>query len=322
MKITAPLLITAILVSGIIGFFVGRNFSPTQDTASIATDNSLDDEVKEKAYLAGKVIPSETMNLKEEETENEVVVAAVIPDKPTTASSDPTTISSTNEEEKETASTAYNNTSSPVAMVLKRVNMGISDKKISEVLKSVAGNLELQRLAYVSALGQDCSGIFHKIKDSIQVRLPTLAQNSGYDYPVYAKDRSSRQIADWYYQKNNLLIVEDPISAKNSIRPGAVMFYGKPNKKYSNMTIESLTDRDNNYTPNGSIMHVAVVTSVRTDEKGNVLDYTIMHGRNTRIHASRSGSKEIQSRNTHGLPPFGNWSQQWVAIANIATKAL
>lgn len=86
------------------------------------------------------------------------------------------------------------------------------------------------------------------------------------------------------------------------------------------MTIEMLTDKNNNFTSNGAIMHIAVVTSVRMDEDGNVIDYTMMHGRNKRRHASRSGSKAIQSKRTKGLPPFGNWSQQWVAIANIVTE--
>lgn len=80
-----------------------------------------------------------------------------------------------------------------------------------------------------------------------------------------------------------------------------------------------LTDHSNNYTSNGAIMHVAVVTAVTTDEEGNVVDYTIMHGRNAEKHASRTGSKAVQSRNTENLPPFGNWSHQWVAVANIMT---
>ena len=43
------------------------------------------------------------------------------------------------------------------------------------------------------------------------------------------------------------------------------------------------------------------------DENQNVISYTIMHGRNKSVHASRSGSKAVQSLRTKGLPPFGNW---------------
>lgn len=202
---------------------------------------------------------------------------------------------------------------------LPRTKMGISDVKIGNVLTSISENLEAKRLAYISSQMQDCSGIFHQLKDSLQERLPSLADGGSYQYPSPKEARSSRQIADWYHENNNLLIVQDAMASRNSIRPGSVMFYGKSGKKFSNIDIDMLTDRDNNYTSNGAIQHIAVVTQVSTDENGNVLDYTIMHGRNSSVHASRSGSKAVQSLNTKGLPPFGNWKQQLVAIANIAT---
>ena len=202
--------------------------------------------------------------------------------------------------------------------VLERMIKGISDQKISNVLEEIAQNMEKQKLIYDSSLGQDCSGIFHRIKDSIQARIPAL-KGTEYQYPEFKSIRSSRQIADWYHRNNNLLIVEDPIASRNSIRPGSVMFFAKPGKKFRNMTIEQLTDNKNNFTSNGYIMHIAVVTSVQTDENDNVIAYTMMHGRNKRHPASRSGSKEVQSTRTTGLPAFGNWSQQWVAVANIAT---
>ena len=203
---------------------------------------------------------------------------------------------------------------------LERTKMGISDKKIGEILTTVAENLEAKKLEYRSDLLQDCSGIFHQMKDSLQQRLPALG-GAEYQYPSSKNVRNTRQIADWFYKNNNLLIVEDAVASRNSIRPGSVMFYGKSNKTFTNIDIDMLTDRKNNYTPNGAIMHIAVVTAVTTDKEGNVVDYTIMHGRNPRRHASRTGSKEIQSTRTKGLPPFGNWSQQLVAIANISTKA-
>jgi len=201
---------------------------------------------------------------------------------------------------------------------LARVKMGISDKKIAEVLSSVAQSMEDQKLAYVSSKMQDCSGIFHQLKDSLQSRLPSLAAGSQYQYPTPQVARSSRQIADWYHKNNNLLIVQDPLASRNSIRPGAVMFYGKSNRTFKDIDIEMLTDSDNNFTSNGAIQHIAVVTAVSLDVDGNVVDYTIMHGRRPGKIAQRSGSKKVQSRNKT-LPAFGHWSQQWVGIANIAT---
>ncbi|MFK8005590.1 MAG: hypothetical protein AB8H03_04435 [Saprospiraceae bacterium] len=201
---------------------------------------------------------------------------------------------------------------------LARVKMGISDKKIAEVLSAVSKIMEDQKLAYVSSMMQDCSGIFHQLKDSLQSRLPSLAAGSQFQYPTPQVARSSRQIADWYHKNNNLLIVQDPIASRNSIRPGSVMFYGKANRTFKNIDIDMLTDRNNNYTSNGAIQHIAVVTAVTVDTDGNVIDYTIMHGRRPGKTAHRSGSKEVQSRNKT-LPAFGHWSQQWVGIANMAT---
>jgi hypothetical protein len=185
---------------------------------------------------------------------------------------------------------------------------------------SISKNLEAKNLAYDASKSQDCSGIYHQLKDSIQVRLPALKQGSEYKYPQYKSDRSSRRIADWYHRNNNLLIVDDPIASKNSIRPGTVLFFGQSRKGIKNLTINDLTDRDNSFTRNGIIMHVAVVTQVFIDDNGNVTGYDMMHGRNSDTPASISGSKEIQSTNTKGLPPFGNWKQHWVAAANMATR--
>lgn len=222
----------------------------------------------------------------------------------------------------EQPSTATNRTDLP------RVNMGISDDKMSAVLESIADNLTAKKLKYISAEMQDCSGIYHQMKDSIQVRLPALAQ---FQFPLVTEARSSRQIANWYYEKNNLLLVEDAMASRNAIRPGSVVFFGKSGKKFSDITIDQLTDRNNGFTKNGAIQHIAVVTSVWTDEEENVIAYDMMHARypdrtlqdgtvKPGKPASKSGSKEVQSTRTKGLPPFGNWQQQLVAIANIATS--
>ena len=167
---------------------------------------------------------------------------------------------------------------------------------------------------------QVCSGIYHQLKESIQARLPSLSNSSGpYKYPNPNSIRSSRQLADWYYKNKNLLLLEDAMSSRHSIRPGSVLFFGKSNKVYNN--INMLTDRDNNYTSNGAIMNIAAVTAITSDSQGNLIDYTIMHGRNPRRYASRTRSKAVQSRNTHNLPPFGNWKQQLDAIAYLVTDS-
>lgn len=304
MKSLTTSTILMLIASSLIFFFIGRYSVPMNNSSSAdsTADNkemtskgidsngdnpALNDEAAKKA-AAEKADADAKAAKKEEETKT---VAPI--DKPR----------------------------NPVAVgELPRVKMGISDNKIGAVLTSISESLEAKRLAYVSSQMQDCSGIFHQLKDSIQQRLPSLAQEGGsFQYPSPSQIRSSRQIADWYYKNNNLLIVEDAMASRNSIRPGSVMFYGKSGKKFSDIDIDMLTDRKDNFTTNGAIQHIAVVTAVKTDDNGNVIEYTIMHGRNKRVHASRSGSKAVQSLRTKGLPPFGNWKQQLVAIANITT---
>lgn len=182
---------------------------------------------------------------------------------------------------------------------------------VTSVLTEIAIKLESKKLVYSSELLQDNSGIVHQILDLMTDSFP----NRSVLQPDLSKFRSSRQIADWYYQQGKLNIIEDPIASRNLIRPGSVIFFGKSGKRYSNMDIDQLTDRKNNHSSTGIIAHVAIVTAVKNNENGDVAEYTMMHARNPRSFASRTGSKEVQSVSNQSLPPFGNWNQQWVAIA-------
>jgi hypothetical protein len=195
----------------------------------------------------------------------------------------------------------------------------VSENKLTSVLETVAREMEEKKLAYVIELGQDCSGIYHQIKDSIQARIPALRDPAKYIYPPFRPDRDSRQIAHWYHRHNNLHIVRDALADAHRIRPGSVMFYGQTDKTYRNPTIEQLTTRGE------GIMHVAVVTSIETDDTGNLTAYTIMHGRNKRHHASRTGGNcDCPKKGLHRQHvnfPYGNWNQAWVAVADIETPA-
>ncbi len=308
MKSLTTSTILMLIASSLIFFFIGR-YSVSMNNSSSAASNADNEELTSK----GPVTTND--NDKTATLDDDAVKKAAEEEK---AAADAEAAKKAEEARNVETIAKPNN---PVAIgELPRVRMGISDNKIGSVLTSISENLEAKRLAYISSQMQDCSGIFHQLKDSIQQRLPSLAESGGsFQYPSPAEARSSRQIADWYHEKNNLLIVEDAMASRNSIRPGSVLFYGKSGKRFSDINIDMLTDRNNNYTQNGAIQHIAVVTNVKTDENENVIEYTIMHGRNKRIHASRSGSKAVQSLRTKGLPPFGNWKQQLVAIANITT---
>lgn len=293
--------ILMVIASSIIFFFVGR-YSVTSSSNNSAPIASTSDKDITTPKGEVKVVDPVAVNTEEEKKVTEEAAKKEL----------------AKERRVENASKIDSRTTLVSSNTLARVKMGISDKKISEVLSAVSKVLEDKKLDYVSSMMQDCSGIFHQLKDSLQTRLPSLAAGSQFQYPTPQVARSSRQIADWYHKNNNLLIVQDPMACRNSIRPGAVMFYGKANRVFKDIDIDMLTDRNNNYTSNGAIQHIAVVTAVTLDKEGNVIDYTIMHGRRPGKTAHRSGSKEVQSRNKT-LPAFGHWSQQWVGIANIAT---
>ena len=202
----------------------------------------------------------------------------------------------------------------------------VDEERLSVILDLIAQDLEAQNLEYRSDLGQDCSGIYHKIKDLIQRRMKTLGDKSKYTYPAYTEDRNTRQIATWYHRHNNLYIVQDPLADRNKIRPGSVMFFARTDEKFSKPDIATLTNADvfqhDQAAGKGKIYHVGVVTKVEKDENGNVVRYTLMHGRNSKYTASRtSGNYDGPGgyKKTFAKFPFGNWNQQWVAVAQIET---
>ena len=200
------------------------------------------------------------------------------------------------------------------------------EERLSVILDLIAQDLEAQQLEYRSDLGQDCSGIYHKIKDMVQRKMKELGDKSKYTYPSFSPDRNTREIAHWYHRHNNLHIVQDGLADRNLIRPGSVMFFGRTDESYSNLTIDMLTNpgvfRHDAATGKGKIYHVATVTKVERDEEGNVVQYTIMHGRNSKHTASRTGGNWetcCETGKMHQKFPFGNHNQQWVAVANIET---
>lgn len=202
-------------------------------------------------------------------------------------------------------------------------NRTLSENKIGTQLIYISESITAQQLPYIvggPAL-QDCSGIFLRITDSLKARIPALADKLKYTFPNANEHRSSRGIARWYHEHGNLHIVEDGKAEANRIHPGSVMFFANTDQHYSNMNIDLLAGPPSGV-PKGVIMHIATVVSVVKDDAGNVIKYTMMHGRNTKNPASASGGNCDCGATTgkqHEKFPFGNWNQQWVAVANIET---
>ncbi len=156
---------------------------------------------------------------------------------------------------------------------------------------------------------QDCSGIFHQIAKKVS----TWCQD--YQYPQPNEARDSRSIAGWYHKKNTLTIIKDPLAQRNLIQPGMVMFFGQSGKKYENLTPQMLYAKSD-YSQQGIVGHIGVVTEVRKDTNGEVESYVMMHGRRPGVTAQRTHYHSIKPPR-FGYPILGNWEQQWVGISNI-----
>lgn len=173
-------------------------------------------------------------------------------------------------------------------------------EEASRFLTALAEKMEQDSLPYDASKLQDCSGIFHQVLQHVKSACPD------HRYPAPSEARSSRALARWYHDHGNFTTIEDAVAQRNLIRPGMVMFYGRSGKKYSDIDINVLSRE---------VEHVGIVTEVEKNAAGNVVDYVLFHGRQPGVHAQRSFSHPIEPRRA-GLPPFGNWNQQWVAVAN------
>ncbi len=172
------------------------------------------------------------------------------------------------------------------------------DKELEDDLNLYATQIEALKLMYSHELRQDCSGIFYRLLDEFAKK-----KCGNYLYPdPNVAGRPARMIAKWYHDNKNLVIVNDPMVSRNLIKPGAVMFYGKPGAKYNNASIQQLSTQ-------GGVFHVGVVTSVTRDAEGNVIQYTLFHGRST----GKTGPSNL------GQPVLGVGSQEWVGIGYLFT---
>lgn len=176
-------------------------------------------------------------------------------------------------------------------------------------LQRLASDYEAQHILYRSVPLSDCSGMFHQLLLKMKEAFPAFA------YPAVAEARSSRALARWYYDKGSLHIIDEAGGSGELIRPGAVMFFGQVGKKYNSPSIDQLT------TYGAGIMHIGTVVEVEKDEQGKVIAYTMFHARGRGKPASHT-RHYLRHPGNPGLPAFGNWRQQWVAIAYMDTEKI
>ena len=178
---------------------------------------------------------------------------------------------------------------------------------LAEPISRIAKNIENDSLDYNVEPFSDCSGIFHRVLDSLKKRCPTYA----YPTKIY---RSSRDIGKWYFEQGAFIRIKNPLEMSVYIKPGAVMLYGGRSISTDSLETEAL------FAP-GGINHVGVVVSVKKDEKGIVTAYSLFHGQRPGKRASVTRYHKRTYRNRPNYPPYGNGTEHWVGIAPIVSQS-
>ena len=157
-----------------------------------------------------------------------------------------------------------------------------------------------------------CSGIFQRVLGSVRRDCP---EAEGKTPPVNQID--SRGQGKWYYEKNALTLIKDPIAQAELIRPGAVMFYGKLSQEYYNTNpVEKLWERET------GIRHVGVVVEVERNEAGDIESYSLFHGRTPGTTSGISNADNYMHRRVakENAPSFGNGPDPWVGVAPMVLQ--
>lgn len=176
---------------------------------------------------------------------------------------------------------------------------------ISAVRVTIA-TLEAQSILYGIGPLSDCSGIFHRILMGVKKRYPD------HQYPPLGRYRNSRDLARWYHERGELVLIKNALKQSRVIRPGVVLFFGRNASLYKNLSVKTLLAL------RGGIDHVGVVVSVTRNKNGEVINYKLFHGhgRKGKTPASTTNWHKRKPRRT-GYPPFGNGRQRLVAAAWI-----
>lgn len=192
-----------------------------------------------------------------------------------------------------------------------RLVMACGDSvNLGKVLFEYASNLDAQKIPYTQQreLFQDCSGMFLRMIDSLKQNCPEFA------YPDRNVSRQSRELAKWYSEQGNFIRIKDPIAAADTLlKPGTVMFFGRPGAKQTDtLAMDDLWTREK------GVFHMGIVVNVERDDEG-VKNIHMFHGRTSGKPAAIT--KYHPRKPSRGNPPYGNGSEEWVAAAPIIHPA-
>ncbi len=185
------------------------------------------------------------------------------------------------------------------------VDCGGTALDLSVPVNEIATRIEALKLDYDVEPFSDCSGIFHRVLDSMNRRCPQ------HEYPSPKKYRDSRSLGRWYQDQGAFVRISDPLNQSQYIKPGAVMFYGGRGANLDTMATEAFFKR-------GGINHVGVVVNVETDDKtGEITGYWLFHGQRPGKKASVTKYHKRKYPTRPNYPAYGNGSEQWIAVAPL-----
>ena len=210
-------------------------------------------------------------------------------------------------------------------------------RDLGAILSPIASKMVAQKIPYSQqAAGEwrDCSGNFLRLSSYLAEACPELngslvATKGIADYKRGANNtatataaaRTTRGIAKWYsqngrftpvyYDRGNRAAVA---SHRHLIRPGAVLWFSRTAPKRS-AGLTPLFARQ--------INHMGTVISVQRNQNGDVVGYSMYHGRRPGKRATITEKhywdwpRAYTSRG-QSYPPLGYWKQYLVGIGSIA----
>jgi hypothetical protein len=168
----------------------------------------------------------------------------------------------------------------------------------------IANQLYGMRYSSNGGAFRDCSGIFHRVVQTMEDACPNLL------IPP-TKVRSSRQLAAWYTNHGTLTPMKNALlQAPEVLQPGAIVFFGGPNKRHKTVGYQAVVN---------NTRHIGIVTSVQHNETGELVGYQMFHGSSSHRKAVYSQRYRQHPKNKNS-PPFGNGNEQLLAVATLCAK--
>ena len=167
-------------------------------------------------------------------------------------------------------------------------------KNLDTWVPEIANRLSRDSIWYDARKGTDCSGMMHRLFDSLEQRC------SNFELPDRSC-RGSRALAAYYHKIGNLELVSDPHKSAKQVRPGMLLFFSyTPLAKGQKI-------------PEG-ICHVGMVTGIQEGpDRNQVIGIELFHGHRPGTVASISTLRDMGK----STKAYSNGTQYWVAYAAI-----